>query len=57
MSKEYSSYRYVGQKWAAEIPEHWDAKRLKVIFSIEDRTKQSGHYRQYSFTDCETTTR
>lgn len=34
MSKEYSSYRYVGQKWAAEIPEHWDAKRLKVIFSM-----------------------
>ena len=34
MSKVYSSYRYVGQKWAAEIPEHWDAKRLKVIFSM-----------------------
>ena len=30
----YSSYKYIGQKWVLEIPEHWGIKRLKAIFSM-----------------------
>lgn len=30
----YSSYKYIGQKWVLEIPEHWEIKRLKAIFSM-----------------------
>ena len=34
MEKKYSSYHDVDQKWVKEIPSHWDAKRLKYIFSM-----------------------
>ena len=34
MSKMYSSYRYIGQKWTEAIPEQWETKRLKAIFSM-----------------------
>ena len=34
MNKKYSSYINVDQKWVKSIPSHWDAKRLKFIFSM-----------------------
>ncbi len=30
--KKYDHYSYIGEKWAASIPSHWDAARLKRIF-------------------------
>ena len=34
MANKYPSYTVVGQKWADEIPSHWDAKRLKFVFAM-----------------------
>lgn len=34
MEKNYSSYVDIDQKWVKRIPSHWEAKRLKYIFSI-----------------------
>ena len=34
MNKAYSSYTLINQKWAKQIPAHWDAKRLKAIFAM-----------------------
>lgn len=34
MTNSYSSYRDIDQKWALNIPEHWEDKRLKAIFAI-----------------------
>ncbi len=34
MNKSYSSYKPFDQKWAKQIPEHWESKRLKAVFAI-----------------------
>ncbi|MDY6212074.1 restriction endonuclease subunit S [Hornefia butyriciproducens] len=34
MDKEYASYTAVDQKWVAQIPSHWEMKRLKGIFAM-----------------------
>lgn len=34
MANNYSTYINVDQKWVAQIPSHWQAKRLKAVFSI-----------------------
>lgn len=34
MDKEYASYTTVDQKWVAQIPSHWEMKRLKGIFAM-----------------------
>lgn len=34
MNKKYYDYKDVGQKWVNKIPEHWEMKRLKAVFSI-----------------------
>ncbi len=34
MANNYSAYTDVDQKWVAQIPSHWQAKRLKAVFSI-----------------------
>lgn len=34
MANNYSTYTNVDQKWVAQIPSHWQAKRLKAVFSI-----------------------
>lgn len=32
--EQYTSYRDSGVEWLGEIPEHWDIKRIKHLFSI-----------------------
>lgn len=34
MDKEYDSYTTVDQKWVAQIPSHWEIKRLKGVFAM-----------------------
>lgn len=34
MANNYSTYINVDQKWVTQIPSHWQAKRLKAVFSI-----------------------
>ncbi len=34
MNKAYTSYAPINQKWAKEIPSHWDAKRMKAVFAM-----------------------
>lgn len=34
MYKEYASYTTVDQKWVAQIPSHWEMKRLKGVFAM-----------------------
>lgn len=34
MDKEYASYTAVDQKWVAQIPSHWEMKRLKGVFAM-----------------------
>lgn len=34
MNKSYSSYKPFNQKWANQIPKHWESKRLKAVFAI-----------------------
>ena len=34
MDKEYASYTTVDQKWVAQIPSHWEMKRLKGVFAM-----------------------
>lgn len=34
MSKAYTSYTPINQKWAKQIPSHWDAKRMKAVFAM-----------------------
>lgn len=34
MNKAYTSYTPINQKWAKQIPSHWDAKRMKAVFSM-----------------------
>lgn len=34
MANNYSTYMNVDQKWVSQIPSHWQAKRLKAVFSI-----------------------
>lgn len=34
MNKAYSSYMQINQKWAKQIPSHWDAKRMKAVFAM-----------------------
>lgn len=34
MSKAYSAYISVNQKWVKQIPTHWKFKRLKAIFAL-----------------------
>ena len=34
MANNYLAYTNVDQKWVAQIPSHWQAKRLKAVFSI-----------------------
>lgn len=34
MGKEYASYTIVDQKWVAQIPSHWEMKRIKGVFAM-----------------------
>ena len=34
MDKEYASYTTIDQKWVAQIPSHWEMKRLKGVFAM-----------------------
>lgn len=34
MDKEYASYITVDQKWVAQIPSHWEMKRLKGVLAM-----------------------
>ena len=34
MNKAYTSYAPINQKWAKQIPSHWDAKRMKAVFAM-----------------------
>lgn len=34
MNKAYTSYTPINQKWAKQIPSHWDAKRMKAVFAM-----------------------
>ena len=34
MDKKYASYTTVDQKWVAQIPSHWEMKRLKGVFAM-----------------------
>ena len=36
--KPYPAYKPSGVEWIGEIPEHWDAKRLKYISTVNDET-------------------
>ena len=34
MNKAHTSYTPINQKWAKQIPSHWDAKRMKAVFAM-----------------------
>ncbi len=34
MNKAYTSYVPINQKWAKQIPSHWDARRMKAVFAM-----------------------
>ena len=34
MNRTYASYVPINQKWAKQIPSHWEAKRLKAVFAM-----------------------
>lgn len=34
MNKSYPSYTLINQKWAKQIPSHWEAKRMKAVFAM-----------------------
>lgn len=34
MNKAYASYVPINQKWAKQIPSHWDAGRMKAVFAM-----------------------
>ena len=31
--QKYTTYKPSGVEWLGEIPEHWEVKRLKLIFT------------------------
>lgn len=34
MNEKYPTYKSTGQNWMKQIPEHWETKRIKAVFSM-----------------------
>ncbi|WP_160243356.1 restriction endonuclease subunit S [Acinetobacter indicus] len=45
--KEYPSYKDSGVEWLGEVPEHWDVKRLKYLFSIKNGATPKSNVSQF----------
>lgn len=40
--KPYENYKSSGISWLGEIPEHWEVKRIKYIFTEQDKRSEDG---------------
>jgi type I restriction enzyme, S subunit len=40
--KPYGNYKSSGISWLGEIPEHWEVKRIKYIFTEQDKRSEDG---------------
>ena len=45
--KQYPSYKNSGVEWLGGVPEHWDVKRLKYLFSIKNGATPKSNVSQF----------
>ncbi len=40
--KAYKKYKYSEVSWLADVPEHWEIRRIKYVFREQDKRSESG---------------
>ena len=42
----YTAYKNAGEAWIADVPEHWEIKKLKLIFKEKKIDKKADEARR-----------